>query len=759
MKEKLKKCIISLMIVISITQSFGMIIFSNCVYAEGDTQYDYEAEQNELERQAKDLGGDILDGLLGILLVGYRAGAYAIISLVRGLTGLITALGGGEPVWSIEGIIFTGAEGFEGTELVSVNFFDVSSNKTINTIRKNVAIWYYAMRNLAIVVSLGILLYVGIRMAISTVAEKEAKYKKMFTDWVVSLALIFVLHYIMIFTIELNNTLVTIIYNAAVSSNVSDSQEAGLITSGANAIFGTEFENAIDTVAANAFDPRFTVGVGNLVVYGVLVGITIIYLFMYIKRMLTVGFLIIISPLITITYSIDKMGDGKSQALNAWLKEFIYNVLIQTFHCIIYMVFVNTAIQLMAKSTLSASILAVLMILFMHQAEEIIKNIFNFNSKSLVGALGNTALVATGLSFIKKQGDKGAKAKVDSSKIPGMSFGGKAGTAPAINAQQNLNNATQGANQPIGGNQPLGSGQSTNGQPLGGTTTGGAQDDYKEPTTAQLIKGAAKDWGKKRFQNAKPSLSNLGKHMATGATLGLGMIALGTGQPSVAASGLYAGNSVKEAFGTKLDQLKADHRVQHNEEIFAGGYQNFANEMFATEGWTPEQTMAYTQSLLGKDDVDVDKMSEAQADYYTNYVQPLKETYQATGEKDVAKRFRSTIEMVHSGQIKPPEGFQPRIPQVVPVNDQQPQDGGAQPQNGGVQPQNGGAQPQNGGAQPQDSGAEPQGGGAQPQDGGAEPQNGGAQPQDGGAQPQNGGAEPQGGAPQNTNGADNTSGS
>ena len=56
---------------------------------------------------------------------------------------------------------------------------------------------------------------------------------------------------------------------------------------------------------------------------------------MYIKRMLTVGFLIVIAPLITITYSIDKMGDGKSQALNAWLKEFIYNVLIQTFHCII----------------------------------------------------------------------------------------------------------------------------------------------------------------------------------------------------------------------------------------------------------------------------------------------------------------------------------------------------------------------------------------------------------------------------------------
>ena len=45
------------------------------------------------------------------------------------------------------------------------------------TIRKNIAIWYYALRNLAIGILLAILIYVGIRMAISTVASDEAKYK------------------------------------------------------------------------------------------------------------------------------------------------------------------------------------------------------------------------------------------------------------------------------------------------------------------------------------------------------------------------------------------------------------------------------------------------------------------------------------------------------------------------------------------------------------------------------------------------------
>ena len=47
----------------------------------------------------------------------------------------------------------------------------------------------------------------------------------------------------------------------------------------------------------------------------------------YINRMIKIAFLIIISPLISITYSIDKIGDGKSQALDTWLKEFVYTVL------------------------------------------------------------------------------------------------------------------------------------------------------------------------------------------------------------------------------------------------------------------------------------------------------------------------------------------------------------------------------------------------------------------------------------------------
>ena len=104
----------------------------------------------------------------------------------------------------------------------------------------------------------------------------------------------------------------------------------------------------------------------------------------YFNRMLKLAFLIIISPLITLTYSIDKMGDGKAQALNTWLKEYVFSILIQPFHCIIYMVFVGAASQILENSeetgleAIAAGIIAILCINFIREGEKIVRKIFAF---------------------------------------------------------------------------------------------------------------------------------------------------------------------------------------------------------------------------------------------------------------------------------------------------------------------------------------------------------------------------------------------
>ena len=47
------------------------------------------------------------------------------------------------------------------------------------------------------------------------------------------------------------------------------------------------------------------------------------------------AFLTIISPIVALTYPIDKM-DGEAKGFNMWLREFIFNALLQPLHYILY---------------------------------------------------------------------------------------------------------------------------------------------------------------------------------------------------------------------------------------------------------------------------------------------------------------------------------------------------------------------------------------------------------------------------------------
>ena len=86
-------------------------------------------------------------------------------------------------------------------------------------------------------------------------------------------------------------------------------------------------------------------GIDEAIVFCSIVISEFLFFIVYVKRFITLAFLMVIAPLITVTYSIDKLGDGKSQALNTWLKEFIFTVIIQPVHCILYLILVVPAIQ------------------------------------------------------------------------------------------------------------------------------------------------------------------------------------------------------------------------------------------------------------------------------------------------------------------------------------------------------------------------------------------------------------------------------
>lgn len=355
-----------------------------------------------------------MDALLGIALYPLKAIILALGGIFNLIIDGIASIGGAtNGIISLQDIIYTtttesAKAGINPVPIVAIDFFNFDNNVTteIGQIRQGIANWFYVFRNLSIVISLCILIYTGIRMAISSIAEDKAKYKSMITNWFVQMVLVFFMQYIIFFTIGVNNAIVDAL----------------------NPVLQNDTTNYMAELYKQAWNPLLTVGFGSAIVYCILLGMTFSFLIIYIKRMITIGFLIIISPLVTVTYAIDKMGDSKSQALNTWLKEFVYNILIQPFHCVIYAVFVSTAMTLLTVSNIGnfgAPVFAILCIMFMNKAEDILRKIFAFDkhAKTLGSGLASAAMIGAGLSTVsslfkkeestKKTGDAGAMPNIE----------------------------------------------------------------------------------------------------------------------------------------------------------------------------------------------------------------------------------------------------------------------------------------------------------------------------------------------------------
>ena len=329
-----------------------------------------------------------LDGIVGILFLIPKT--IFLISLYT-VGQIINLAAGGE--FSIESIIFNQAVDHP-IGIISIDFFDstkANKSNTNNLIQENIATWYVAIRNIAITILVIVAMYIAIRMLLATTSEKKAQYKEILIYWVQSLALVFVLHYIMIGIIAINDALIKSLYKAGEQ----------VITGKNNNIMETLFINAFKAI-------RITSSLANTFAYMVLCFVTIMFFISYLKRMMTIAFLIIIAPLVTVTYSIDKIGDGKSQALNAWLKEFSYTVLIQPFHCITYLALGSIGTQLLERNDSFGDIfIGIYFLSFILQSENIVRGIFGItpnNITNVAGEVGIITAVAGKLGGAKNKG-------------------------------------------------------------------------------------------------------------------------------------------------------------------------------------------------------------------------------------------------------------------------------------------------------------------------------------------------------------------
>lgn len=253
-------------------------------------------------------------------------------------------------------------------ELIDANIFNANTgNKANNTIKENIQKWYYAIWILATIINLLMLVYIGIRMAISTVASQKAVYKKKLMAWFESMVLLFVMHFIIRIIFFVSEILVQLLTN--ILNNIINMTMAN---SGIKNIDLAIFKELSKTLNS----PKGWKPVEHFICYILLVGYEYKFLIMYIKRFMVIGLLVVVSPLITCTYSLDKAGDGKAQAFQILFKELIVNILMQPMHLFLYSVLLGFATNIIQEYPL----FTILLLIGVSRGEKIIKQIFRMQS-------------------------------------------------------------------------------------------------------------------------------------------------------------------------------------------------------------------------------------------------------------------------------------------------------------------------------------------------------------------------------------------
>ena len=337
---------------------------------------------------------------------------------------------------------------------------DQYSDNIAYQLQGTIATWYVALRNIGIVLMLSILVYIAIRIIISSTAGENAKYREMLRDWLIAMCILFFMHYGMAFLLKsaqivtdmltgssanileelevsgqridingdemMNNARSLAEFYPAEVLEESDSTDAHNNSNNENNSDESENEEEEEDTG----DEDFVMEFGYTLIYLILVWYTLIFTWKYLKRFVYLAFLTMIAPLVALTYPIDKIKDGSAQAFNMWTKEYIFNVLLQPMHLILYTILITSA-QNFAKNNLIYTIVA---LGFLLEAEKLFRALFGFDKGPIKGGgLASTFTAAAAFGTVTGLASKGVNGLLGI----GKSLGGNGNSGNSSNSETN----------------------------------------------------------------------------------------------------------------------------------------------------------------------------------------------------------------------------------------------------------------------------------------------------------------------------------
>lgn len=279
---------------------------------------------------------------------------------------------------------------FGDFKLLDVNIFKVKNKDGNNStngkydnvssaFKSGIASWVGIIRLMALALSF-IIFIVAIINIIYNMASNPGpiqiqKSKQLIQDLVVSIFIAVLIPFLLAGILYFNDFLMGVLNNFRYS----------LMSAG---VKNFEFQ-----IYANMFSPieGLKKGALNYVVtilsYIYLSFLHIKFIIVFLDRLMSVAIMVIISPLIAVTYALDKAGDNKSQILNSFIGEFVSVVSLAPLYALIYLTFMI----LLAGIATAQPILGLIILSYFQKVERLLKDFLGI--KGLTGVSSSKKVI------------------------------------------------------------------------------------------------------------------------------------------------------------------------------------------------------------------------------------------------------------------------------------------------------------------------------------------------------------------------------
>lgn len=315
---------------------------------------------------------------------------------------------------------------FNEIDALNANFFDKSPNTSkapaTKFIKDSVNTWYAFLSKVVIIIYLAALVAVGVKILLGG-ADRKVNAREIFVKWTMGVVIFYFFPYVMRYAFDINEGVIQTIkgiYNKGSSEMsgsylgvVSDLRYDELEERSPEYVTGTSYylklgseeataayTNRLETYKTKGDVMRIMRSLAGIyariiyvIIWFIMMGQLLVFIFIYFKRYLMIAFLIAIFPITLIEYVIGTITTGKQSSLGSWSREFFTNVFLQTIHAIIYGIISGVIIE-QVRTSISVGhltrinwFLMICAISFVFSGERILKEIMNAgHAESVKGA-------------------------------------------------------------------------------------------------------------------------------------------------------------------------------------------------------------------------------------------------------------------------------------------------------------------------------------------------------------------------------------